>query len=60
MVTGWMVDFWALIYLDGGWVFLQGVLREIVFSRMVFCGEFVVFWVVKRGELTDCFHGVGM
>ena len=43
MVMGWVVDFWALIFLDGGWAFLQGVFGKIVFWWMVFCGEFVVF-----------------
>ena len=43
MVMGWVVDFWTLIFLDGGWVFLRGVLGEMVFWWMVFCGEFVVF-----------------
>src|SRR5277367_2498687 len=43
MVPGGVVDFWGVFFLGWWRSFLQGVLREIVFWWMVFCGEFVVF-----------------
>jgi hypothetical protein len=43
MVPGGVVDFWVLIFWDGGWPFFAGGFGEMVFWWMVFCGEFVVF-----------------
>jgi hypothetical protein len=36
MVPGGVVDFWGVIFLDGGWAFLQRVFGEMVFGGWFF------------------------
>jgi hypothetical protein len=42
MVPGLVVDFWGLIFLAGGGVFLLGVSGKAACRTWFFAGEFVV------------------